>query len=156
MADEAPAPTSVDAFIKALAGYQTQQGAGADASSQRNVFTQALTGDSTVTKAKANPNYQPGGYLPGGSGIHVTPSKNINILNGITTYDLLLISRHILGVGPFDVPSKFIAADINKNNQVTTFDIVELRKMILGIYTDFPANKSWRFIPKNWRNTEGG
>ena len=68
MADEAPAPTSVDAFIKALAGYQTQQGAGADTSSQRNVFTQALTADSTVTKRQAaNPNYQPGGYLPGGA-----------------------------------------------------------------------------------------
>ncbi len=86
--------------------------------------------------------------LPGGLGIHVTPSKNIGILNGITTYDLLLISRHILGVTTFDEPSKFIAADINKSNSVTTNDIVELRKVILGINSVFPANTSWRFVPK--------
>lgn len=88
--------------------------------------------------------------LPGGEDIDVKPVKTDNPLNGISTFDLVAISKHVLNVQPFTQPWQFIAADINKNNQVTTFDIVELRKMILGIYSDFPANTSWRFVPKNW------
>jgi len=79
----------------------------------------------------------------------LVPTKEDHPTNGISTFDLLLMSKHILGVQPFNSPYKMIAADINKSNSITTFDIVELRKLILGIYTDFPNNKSWRFIPKN-------
>ncbi len=78
----------------------------------------------------------------------IEPKKNDNPLNGVTTYDLVLISHHILGIEPFDSPYKFIAADANKSNSITTFDIVEFRKLILGIYDTLPVNKSWRFINK--------
>jgi hypothetical protein len=78
----------------------------------------------------------------------ITPYKNDNPLNGVTTYDLLLISKHILGLDPLNTPYKMIAADVNKSGSITTFDIVELRKLILGIYNDFPANTSWRFADK--------
>jgi hypothetical protein len=80
----------------------------------------------------------------------ITPLKNDNPLNGVTTYDLLLISKHILGVAPLNTPYKMIAADVNKSGSITTFDIVELRKLILGIYNDFPSNKSWRFVDKSF------
>jgi len=79
----------------------------------------------------------------------VTPFKDDNPLNGVTAFDLVLISRHILGLEPLDSPFKIIAADANKSGSVTTFDIVELRKLILGIYTEFPDNTSWRFVPKS-------
>jgi hypothetical protein len=78
----------------------------------------------------------------------ITPVKDDNPLNGVTTYDLVLISKHILGIEPLNTPYKMIAADANKSNSITTFDIVELRKLILGIYTDLPNNTSWRFIDK--------
>jgi len=39
-----------------------------------------------------------------------------------------------------------IAADINNDESVTAVDLVELRKLILGIYTELPANTSWRFV----------
>lgn len=56
-----------EALARLTGDYTQQVGANADVASQRNVFTQALAGDSVVTKRKAaNPNYQPGGYLPGG------------------------------------------------------------------------------------------
>ncbi len=77
-------------------------------------------------------------------------SKKTEPLAGISTFDLVAMSKHILNVVPFTQPWQFIAADINKNKQVTTYDIVELRKLILGIYADFPANTSWRFYPKNF------
>jgi hypothetical protein len=79
----------------------------------------------------------------------ITPVKDDNPLNGVTTYDLVLISKHILGIEPLSTPYKMIAADANKSNSITTFDIVELRKLVLGIYTELPNNTSWRFIDKS-------
>ena len=78
----------------------------------------------------------------------INPFKNDNPLNGVTTFDLVLISKHILGTLPLDSPYKMIAADANKSNSITTFDIVEFRKLILGIYLNLPNNTSWRFVDK--------
>jgi hypothetical protein len=76
----------------------------------------------------------------------ITPSLNEDPLNGVTTYDLVLISRHILGLEPLNSPYKMIAADANKSNTISSFDIIELRKLILGIYNELPNNDSWRFV----------
>ena len=72
--------------------------------------------------------------------------KNNAPLNGISTYDLVLISKHILGLEPLPTIYHALAADANRSNSVTTFDIVEIRKLILGIYDTLPAAKSWRFV----------
>lgn len=80
----------------------------------------------------------------------ITPSKNTNPLNGVSTYDLVLIQKHILGIEPLDSPWKIIAADANQDGKVTTFDIITLRKLILGITTELPNGKSWRFAPKDY------
>jgi HYR domain len=77
------------------------------------------------------------------------PVYDANPLNGITTFDLVLISKHILGIQALGSPYKMIAADANKSSSITTFDIVELRKLILGIYQELPANTSWRFVKKS-------
>jgi hypothetical protein len=78
------------------------------------------------------------------------PSKNNDHLNGVTTYDLVLISKHILGVEPLGSPYRMIAADANKSNSITTFDIVEFRKLLLGIDDTLPNNTSWRFVSRNF------
>jgi len=87
----------------------------------------------------------------------VTPSKKGDLLNGLSTYDLVLISRHILGITPLNSPYKIIAADADISNGVTTFDIVEFRKIILGIYSYNPGpnqtlwtRPNWRFVDKNF------
>ena len=80
------------------------------------------------------------------STITITPSKNDNHINGVSTFDLVLMSKHILGIEPIVSPYKLIAADASKDGQITVFDIVETRKLILGIYTEFPNNNSWRFV----------
>ncbi|MBK9335875.1 MAG: hypothetical protein IPM98_04565 [Lewinellaceae bacterium] len=76
----------------------------------------------------------------------VTPMKDNDPLNGVSTFDLVLINKHILGLEPLSTPFKMIAADANNSRSITTFDIVELRKLILGIYTELPNNTSWRFV----------
>jgi hypothetical protein len=64
----------------------------------------------------------------------ITPSKDGDDWCGVSTFDLVVISRHILGVQTFTSDYQYVAADINKSNSVTTFDVVELRKLILFIY----------------------
>lgn len=88
--------------------------------------------------------------IPIQSNYTMTPIKDDNPLNGVTTYDLVLISKHILGLETLSSPYKMIAADANRSGSITTFDIVELRKLILGIYTELPNNTSWRFVDKQF------
>ncbi|MEO1263334.1 MAG: T9SS type A sorting domain-containing protein [Bacteroidota bacterium] len=76
----------------------------------------------------------------------LTPEKDTLPLNGMTTYDLVLLRKHILGVQLLDSPYKIIAADVNKSNSVTTSDMVQIRKLILGVDTIFQNNTSWRFV----------
>ncbi len=88
--------------------------------------------------------------VPLGSSYELKPEKDDDPLNGVSTYDLLLINKHILGIEPLNTPYKLIAADANNSRSITTFDLVELRKLILGIYTELPAVTSWRFVPSNF------
>lgn len=73
------------------------------------------------------------------------PHKSGNAL-GLTTFDLVLISKHILGIEPFLCPWQLVAADVNCSGSITTFDIVTARQVILGIRDSLPCG-SWRFMP---------
>ena len=88
--------------------------------------------------------------LPMSNNYSVTPERNDNPLNGVSTYDLVVMSRHILGIETLNSPYKMIAADVNQSGTITAFDMVELRKLILFINTEFPANNSWRFVDANY------
>ncbi len=88
--------------------------------------------------------------IPLASNLTVTPTKDDNPLNGVSTYDLVLISKHILGIEPLGSPYKMIAADANRSGSITAFDIVELRKLILGVYQELPNNTSWRFVDSSF------
>ena len=72
--------------------------------------------------------------------------KNDKHTNGVSTLDLVLIQRHVVGFQEFDSPYKVIASDISNDENVSAIDIVELRKVILGIQDEFSNNTSWRFI----------
>lgn len=78
------------------------------------------------------------------------PTKNNDANNGVSTLDLVLIQKHVLGLQAIESPYKLIAADINNSDNITGIDLVELRKLILGIYTEFPNNESWKFIPTQY------
>ena len=84
--------------------------------------------------------------LPLAGDYTITPEKNINPLNGVSTFDLVLISKHILGLQKFDSPYKYIAADVNRSGSITAFDMVQLRQLILNVTSEFPNNTSWRFV----------
>ncbi|MFN0037100.1 MAG: T9SS type A sorting domain-containing protein [Saprospiraceae bacterium] len=74
------------------------------------------------------------------------PEKTGDPNSGLTTYDLVLISKHILSIQPFLCPWQIVAADVNCTGSVTTFDIVLGRKVILGISNTLPCG-TWGFMP---------
>ena len=83
----------------------------------------------------------------------ITPNKNDDPENGVSTADLVAIQRHLLGKKEFDLPHQYIAADVNNNEGVSAADISSLRKFILGYVTDFSQwndQQSWRFMPTDY------
>jgi len=84
--------------------------------------------------------------MPMGGSYEIVPAKNTDHLNGVSTLDLILIQRHILGIEQLATPYQLIAADVDNNHTINGIDLVELRKLILGVYTELPNNTSWRFV----------
>ena len=84
--------------------------------------------------------------MPMGGAYRVSPSKDVDYLDGISTLDLIKIQRHLLGIQKLDSPYKLIAADIDRSGSINGIDLVELRKLILGVYSELPNNTSWRMI----------
>ena len=80
----------------------------------------------------------------------VSPFKDGDDHNGLSTYDIVLIMKHILGTQLLDSPYKLIAADVNRSGSVTTLDVIQLRQVLLSVIPEFPANTSWRFVPKSY------
>ncbi|MDZ4846740.1 MAG: Ig-like domain-containing protein, partial [Chitinophagales bacterium] len=87
-----------------------------------------------------------------GGNYTVTPSKNNDVTktNGVTTLDITLVRRHLLGSVLLASPYKIIAADVNSSNSVTTLDIALIRRLVLGIDTTFTGNKLWAFVPHDY------
>jgi hypothetical protein len=72
----------------------------------------------------------------------VAGSKDSDWLNGVSTLDIVMIQRHILGMKPITGAYNQIAADANNSGTITASDILELRQLLLGVKDRF-ANNSW-------------
>ncbi len=106
-----------------------------------NINYNQVTSDSCFNKTLATQLPLNAAYLA-----NVKMERTDDPLNGVTTFDLVLMSKHILGIESFTSFYQVLAADVNNSASVTTFDIVEIRKMVLGIYPSLPSAPSWRFI----------
>ena len=76
----------------------------------------------------------------------VSPLRDDDHDNGVTTFDIVLIRQHILTTSLLDSPYKMIAADANSSESITTSDIVLLRQLVLTVIDELPTNTSWRFV----------
>ncbi len=83
--------------------------------------------------------------VPANGPYTITPLRNDDHKNGVSTLDLVRIQKHLLGVEPFTSPYQYIAADANNSQSVSVIDLIELRKLILQMTTELPNNTSWRF-----------
>jgi hypothetical protein len=89
--------------------------------------------------------------MPLGGTYEISPKRDGDDKNGVSTLDLVRIQRHLLGIESFTSPYDMIAADANNSESVSAIDLIELRKLILGIYDELPSNTSWRFIDKSYQ-----
>ncbi len=88
--------------------------------------------------------------MPTGGTYVISPAKTNDYKNGVSTLDLVVIQKHLLGISDLSSPYKMIAADVNNSESITAVDLIELRKLILGLYTELPNNASWRFVDKGY------
>lgn len=85
--------------------------------------------------------------LPFGLPYTLSPRKEDDIVAGVSTIDLLIITKHILGLTPIESPYKLIAADVDQSGAISTLDLIKLRRIILGIDHTLPNNRSpWCFV----------
>ncbi|MCB0593661.1 MAG: T9SS type A sorting domain-containing protein [Phaeodactylibacter sp.] len=110
----------------------------------------SLSGQSSATMMTGNTGAYSFSNLLAGYDYTVTPRRNGDYLNGVSTFDLVLMSKHILGVQPLNSPYKIIAADVNNSKSITTLDLIQLRKLILSIDTQMANNSSWRFVKRSY------
>jgi len=86
-------------------------------------------------------------FLPTTAGpFTITPHYNSDVLNGVTTFDLLLLVKHSDGTQPLDSPYKLIAADLDNSQVIDFADTTLLRSLVLFTIQELPNNTSWRFI----------
>jgi hypothetical protein len=67
---------------------------------------------------------------------------------GVTTADITLVRRHILGTARLGNAMQVLAGDVNRSGSMTTLDITLMRRLILGISTSF-SGQLWRFVPSD-------
>jgi hypothetical protein len=85
-----------------------------------------------------------------GESYRIRPERNTDVLNGVSTYDISIISRYLLGLEPAKSPYQLIAMDVDRSGEVDGADMIIIRNLILRKITSFPNNTAWRFIPQSY------
>lgn len=112
-----------------------------------------LTGDATETVSTGSQGTFQFDDVASGD-YTLTPSRGApEATRGITTLDLLLIRRDILGIEVLGDPFRALAADVNGSGDIQTLDIFRGREVILGTSTSLPEG-FWRFVPSNHQFTD--
>ena len=83
-------------------------------------------------------------------------AKNTDIYHGITTFDMNLITKSILGEVPLNSNYKLMAANVSENDTdnstVDVLDVLLIRRTILRVDPSLPIN-TWSFIPSGYQFT---
>jgi len=108
-----------------------------------------LRGNADVMKMTDQEGYYAFNYMPYGGSYVIKPQKDGDDMQGLTTIDLVMIQRHIIGSYELDSPYKILAADVDLNESITVKDIVEIRRLILGLNMEFTYTDSWRFVTED-------
>lgn len=102
----------------------------------------AASGESATTDATGS--YTISG-IPSGSTITLIAEGNGPAAQGLSSTDIIVGQRHILGLARIEDPFNLAAADTNGNGSVTAADLVLIVNVLLGRTESFGDNTSWRF-----------
>lgn len=107
-----------------------------------------LTGEnismSTTIDAEGNYRFE---NVPVGINVAILPIiEDDFVLNGISTFDMVLGIKHIMSDTKFDSPRQYLAADIDNSQSVTILDLVLMRRLIFNMDTQLTQRPSWFFV----------
>ena len=71
--------------------------------------------------------------------------KDGNILNGLSTFDLVLMEKHLMGETLIEDAFALYATDVDDSNSLSIFDMIAVRKYILTIDESRPL-RNWYFF----------
>lgn len=74
----------------------------------------------------------------------------------VSTYDIVLISRHILGLEMLDSPFKILAADVTQSQTITVSDLIDIRRYVLGLTMPFPQGLGIQYYQTNIQFNDPG
>ena len=97
----------------------------------------------TYTDGEGNYSF---GFLPELVDYTLSATKEDPYVAGVSTLDLVIIVRHILGLESFTNPYRILAADVNGDGQVKASDLLIHRKLILGVISEITTNEVWDFV----------
>jgi len=95
--------------------------------------------------------YQIGAVI--GESYTLSASKDVDPRIGLSSIDMVILQRHLLGIESFSNPFMRVAADINRDGSVDLTDFIQLRALILGRRELYPTGSPWRFVAGNWDGT---
>ncbi|MDX2067659.1 MAG: dockerin type I domain-containing protein [Haliscomenobacter sp.] len=111
--------------------------------------------ESSGAKSLKAVSVQTGDYLmqgfAAGYDYTLTADKEDDATNGVSTFDVLLITKHILGKQLLSSPYQLLAADVNQSGSISTLDLIKIRRVILHLDTTFEGGKSWIFVDAKHR-----
>lgn len=81
----------------------------------------------------------------------VAPQDNqaVSYLQGVSTLDVVIAARIILGIQQPESPFVYAAGDVNNSGSLTTLDLVLMRRLILSIDNSFQNSPSVRYLRTN-------
>jgi hypothetical protein len=116
-----------------------------------NVTVSATTGStiaaSNVTSATGE--YVVSGLALGNYQVKAAKTDVKDAYTGVTTFDILRVQKHLLGLENLGSAYQMIAADVNKDGEVDGADMLHLRNFILRKSNSLPGG-IWRFIDKSY------
>jgi len=110
---------------------------------ETNAFESVFESSNNEGYYQMQGNYENGDYK-------ITGMKDDLYSNGVSTLDLVIIQKHLLGILPLTSPYKILAADADNNNSVSANDLFQLRKLILGVQDELPASEAWNFVSEDY------
>lgn len=110
-------------------------------------FVQAI-----VTSNDGRFEFQP---VPAGNTYTIKAEGEPFLSYNISTFQIVTIMRHILGITPLESPLLLWMADFNNSGNVSTVDVVTMQRAILSIDNPFQSGGDWVLIPTDYDTTQG-
>jgi len=79
----------------------------------------------------------------------VTPEINDTAINGVSSVDIVLAQRTVLGLREFSDDLQRLAADVNGDERTSAVDLVQMVNVVLELSPNFSSNQTWGFLPKS-------